>query len=449
MPSLPRVILGSSVTALHGAWLCVFAGLVLSMLGIYAIDLGTVDAPANPGEFITMSGLVLRQTIFLVIGLFAAALIALPHYRWLRIGSWILFFSLLGLLVFLLIPFVPTSIVHPRNGARAWIELGPIDFQPGELAKVAFVLVIADYLRFRENHRTLFGLIPPAVIAFVPALLIALQPDLGMATLFAPAIFAMLLAAGARLRHMVAVVGAAFCGVAIVVVLAIALPMGSVPLLKSHQQLRIVGLYSMIVDPDGTGRNLGPRSSVAGTTSTEDMTFQARVSKRMVGAGGWAGLTDAQTRALHKYNELPERHNDMILSVIMTRFGMIGGMVVLGLYGLWLFGAYITAATCRDAFGQLVVVGLTALIVTQTIINVGMVLGILPIIGLTLPFVSYGGTSMVTVWLITGVVFSVAMRRLGATNMSRPAFEFDDSAPSFGEPRPQPKIVPMGPRRRG
>jgi cell division protein FtsW (lipid II flippase) len=452
-----RFIFGGSFTAWHGAWLCVFAGFALSVLGIYAIDLGTVDSPAHPGEFVTMSGLVLRQTIFLIIGLFAAALIATPHYRWLRIGSWVLFFGMVFLLVFLLIPFVPTSIVHPRNGARAWIELGPIDFQPGELAKVAFVLVIADYLRFRANHRTLVGLIPPAVIAFVPALLIAMQPDLGMATLFAPAIFAMLLAAGARIRHMIAVVSVASCGVILVVTLAIALPMGSVPLLKVHQQARIVGLFHMLMDPDGSkggGTNTSNRvtstfaAQSAFSSTTEDMTFQARVSKRMAASGGASGLTDSQTRSLHKYNELPERHNDMILSVVMTRFGLFGGVMVVGLYGLWLLGAYITAATCKDAFGQLVVVGLSAILFAQTFINVGMVLGILPIIGLTLPFVSYGGTSMVTVWVMTGIIFSVGMRRLAPTGMGRPAFEFDEN-PTYGEKRPSPKIVPAGPRRRG
>ena len=449
MTSPSRFIFGASFTARHGAWLCVLSGLVLSVLGIYAIDLGTVDAPAHPGEYVTMSGLVLRQTVFLVIGLFAAAMIAMPHYRWLRIGSWVVFFGMVFLLVFLLIPFVPASIVHARNGARAWIELGPIDFQPSELAKVAFVLVIADYLRFRENHRTLKGLIPPAVIAFVPALLIAMQPDLGMATLFAPAIFAMLLVAGARLRHMVAVVSVASCAVALVVTVAIWAPMGSVPLLRPHQQARLVGLYHML-----TASTSGAGSSSSTSASTDDMTFQARVSQRLAAAGRAEGLSDSQTRVLHKYNELPERHNDMILSVVMTRFGLWGGLAVVGLYGLWLLGAYITAALCKDPFGQLLVVGLSAILFAQTFINVGMVLGILPIIGLTLPFVSYGGTSMVTVWLMTGMIFSVAMRRLAPTSMGKPAFEFDDT-PVFGEGsvggggRRHPRTWPMGPRRGG
>lgn len=419
---------GHTFNPWHGAWLCVLGGLGLSLLGIYAIDLAVADTPPPPGEPVTMAGLVLRQTIFLFVGLVAAVVVAIPHYRWVRVFAWPLMWAMIALLIFLLIPFVPAAIVHPRNGARSWIELGPIDFQPGELAKVAFVLVIADYLRFRQNHRTLPGLIPPAVIAFVPAALIALQPDLGMAMLFAPALFGMLLVAGAKVRHLAMVV----------LIAALAAP-ASYPFLKPHQRARIDGLIQMV-----WGDTTKPGASAV---VTNDSTFQPRVAKMLTGAGGLEGLPDAKTRVLHKYNALPERHNDMILAVIMTRFGLIGGLAVLGMYALWFLGAYITAATCKDAFGQLVVVGLTAIIVAQTFINVGMVVGILPITGLTLPFVSYGGTSMVTVWIVTGLVFSIGMRRAVVSSMAPPSFEFKDEPPTYGEPRPQPKIVPS--RRRG
>ncbi|HVU64576.1 MAG TPA: FtsW/RodA/SpoVE family cell cycle protein [Phycisphaerales bacterium] len=417
---------GRTFNPWHGAWLCVLGGLGLSLLGIYAIDVAVADAPPLPGEPVTMAGLVLRQTIFLLVGLVAAVVVAIPHYRWVRVFAWPLMWAMIALLIFLLIPFIPASIVHPRNGARSWIELGPIDFQPGELAKVAFVLVMADYLRFRQNHRTIPGLIPPAVIAFIPAALIALQPDLGMALLFAPAIFAMLLVAGAKIRHM-----------ALVVVIAMLAAPASYPLLKPHQRARIDGMIQMV---------WGSAEKSAAAASS-DSTFQARVARMLAGAGELEGVPDAKARVLHKYNALPERHNDMILSVIMTRFGLYGGLAVLGLYGLWFLGAYITAATCKDAFGQLVVVGLTAILFAQTFINVGMVVGILPITGLTLPFISYGGTSLVTVWVVTGLVFSIAMRRAVISSMAPPSFEFKDEKPTYGEPRPQPKIVPS--RRRG
>ena len=422
LAALRKTIFGVDFTPWHAAWLCVLGGTGLSLLGLYAIDLGTNELAPKSGEIITMSGLVLRQTIYLGVGLLAAGLIAAPHLRWIRFIAWPLMWILIGLLIFLLIPFVPTWLVHPRNGARAWIELGPIDFQPGELAKVAFVLVMADYLRYRQNHRTILGLIPPAAIAFIPAALITLQPDLGMALLFAPAIFAMLLAAGAKIKHMVAVVVIALCAIPV-----------SYLFMKPHQKARIDGMFAMVSDPKA---------------GAEGINYQPLTAQMLIGAGQVVGLPDAKTRTLQKYNALPERHNDMILSVIMTRFGLLGGLALLGLYGMWFLGAFLTAAMCKDPFGQLVVIGLTTLLFAQMFINIGMVIGILPIIGLTLPFVSYGGTSMVTVWLMTGIIFSVGTRRLGGAYwLSRPTFEFSDN-PSYGPAFPQPKFAPAAASRR-
>ena len=395
-PSLLKVIIGGELTMRHAAWLCVLAGLGLSLMGIYAIDLGS--GQQGRGGPITMDGLVLRQTLYLLVGLLAGGLIAFPHYRWIRWIAWPSMWLVLGLLVFLLLPFVPGSIVTPRNGARCWIDLGPVEFQPGEVAKVAFVLVMADYLRYRQNHRTMVGLIPPAVIAFVPAALITLQPDLGMALLFAPAIFAMLLTAGARMSHL-----------SVVVLVALLAAPAAYPLLKPHQKARIDGLISMIRDPKH---------------GADGINYQALTARTLAGAGEFAGVSDAKARALVKFNRLPERHNDMILAVILTRFGLVGGLVMLGLYALWFLGAYLSAALCKDAFGRLVIVGFMAILFAQTFVNVGMVLGIMPIVGLTLPFVSYGGSSMLTVWGMTGLIFSIAMRR--PSRLARPAFEFDE-----------------------
>lgn len=392
-PRWLRRIVGSELSMLHGAWLCVVAGVALSLIGIYAIDIGSRELAPSAET----SGIVVRQAIYLGIGLLAGALIVVPHPHYVRLIAWPLMALVLGMLVFLLLPFVPASIVAARNGARAWINLGPVDFQPSELAKIAFVLVLADYLRFRENHRTWFGLIPPALIAFIPAALITLEPDLGMAMLFAPAIFAMLLVAGAKMKHLAAVM----------VVALMAAPV-AYPLLKPHQKARIKGLIRMMEDP-----RLG----------ADDINYQSITAQTLTGAGGFWGTSDAKSRSLIKFNRLPERQNDMIFAVIVNRFGLVGGLVVLALYVVWFTGAYLTAATTKDAFGRLVVVGLTTIMGAQTFINVGMTLGILPIIGLTLPFVSSGGSSMLSVWLMTGLVFAVAARP--AARLARATFEFD------------------------
>jgi cell division protein FtsW (lipid II flippase) len=395
--SLVRRFVGSDFSPLTGAWLSFLAALALSLVGIYAIDVGSADGTDR--GFVTFSGVVLKQTVFLFIGMLGALVVALPHYRYVRLLAWPLTALVLALLVFLLLPFVPSSIVTPRNGARAWINLGPVDLQPAEIAKIAYVLVMADYLRFRENHRTVLGLIPPALITFVPVALITLQPDLGTALLFAPVIFAMLIAAGAKLKHLT-----------IVVLVAILAAPAAFPLLKPHQKARIIGLVRMVQDP------------LAGA---DDINYQSVTAQRLAGAGGVNGVSDHQSRALVRFNKLPERHNDMIFAVIMNRFGLVGALLVLTLYVVWFTGAYLTAAMCQDAFGRLLVVGFSGFILAQALVNIGMTIGMLPIIGLTLPFVSYGGSSMLSVWVMTGLVVGVGLRR--SKRFARPSFEFDDT----------------------
>ena len=384
-------------TVLHFGWLCVAAGLALSLLGVYAIDLGSHSGEVETAGR-TMSPLAFKQLVFLGVGLLAAAMAAAPDSKFLRLISWPSLAVSIGLLVLLLLPFVPAWLVTPRNGVRGWIDLGAFDLQPVEVAKIAFVLASAEYLRHRTNHRTLIGLLPPAFITFVPVSLIYLQPDLGAALLFIPAIFAILVASGARLKHMAMVV----------LIGLMAAPM-SYPLLHEYQKQRIIGLIQQF-----RGVHSG----------ADDINYQAYTAQTVAGSGGFSGYNDAKARAIVKYASLPERHNDMIFAVILSRFGFIGGMVVIGLYLLWLLGAMLTAAICKDPFGRLVVVGLSMLVAVTAIVNMGMVLGVLPIVGLTLPFVSYGGSSMVSVWLMTGLIFGIAMRR--APRLVRPAFEFND-----------------------
>ncbi len=157
----------------------------------------------------------------------------------------------------------------------------------------------------------------------------------------------------------------------------------------------------------------------------DDINYQSVTAQRLAGAGGMNGVSDHQSRALVRFNKLPERHNDMIFAVIMNRFGLAGGLLVLALYVVWFTGAYLTAAMCQDAFGRLLVVGFSGFILAQALVNIGMTIGMLPIIGLTLPFVSYGGSSMLSVWVMTGMVLGVGLRR--SKRFARPSFEFDDT----------------------
>jgi cell division protein FtsW (lipid II flippase) len=392
-------ITGSELTLGHFAWLSVIAALLLSGLGVYTIDVATsIDGAGGAAGAEGMSGTAMKQLVFMAVGVLACVAVAFPHYRLIRLIAWPSMWVVLALLVFLLLPFVPSWLVTPRNGARAWIDVGPIDFQPGEVAKIAFVLVLADYFRYRKNHRTILGLVPPALITLVPVALITLEPDLGTALLFVPCLFAMLVAAGARLKHL-----------GVIVLMGILAGPMAYPMLKPHQKERIVGLINMVQgNPEGA----------------DDINYQSLTAVRLAGAGQIDGMNETKSRAVVHFNHLPERHNDMIFAVIVNRFGLLGGLAVLGLYLLYFLGALLTAATCKDPFGRLVVVGVTVILAAQMFINVGMNLALLPIIGLTLPFVSYGGSSMLTVWVMTGLIVNIAMRP--PARLWRPTFEFDD-----------------------
>ncbi len=384
-----------AIKVVNYGWITIFASLMLTLIGIYAIDLG-INPDASMDQF--LRSIAFKQLVFLVIGLIACVVIALPHYKLVSSFAWLLFFVCLGLLVFLLIPGIPKSIVTPRNGARSWINLGFTDFQPSELMKIAFVLAVAQYMRFRSEHRRFKGLIVPGVIAAVPVALITVQPDLGTASLFIPALFAMLIAAGAKLRHLSLIV---LCA-------AMAAPIGY-QFMKPHQKSRIDGLIKQF----------------QGDTSTEfDINFQASRAQRLIGAGQAIGMSDETTRAMVRYNALPERENDMIFAVVVARFGFVGGFVLLVLYAIWVGGAFVVAASCREPMGRLIAVGIPAFIATQVVINVGMNIGVVPIIGITLPFLSAGGSSLMTSWLMTGLIVNVALHR--PKPPYRSSFEYDD-----------------------
>lgn len=409
-----RDTIRNSLRLVNASWLCVIAGVGLTLIGVYSIDVAQ-----NVAGSADLASEAWKQVVFATIGMLAATVIALPHYRLLSLLAWPAMIVVLGLLVFLLLPFVPTAIVTPRNGTRGWINLGVADFQPSELAKIAYVFVVARYLRFRTQHRQFFGLVIPGLLTIPPVALITLQPDLGTASLFIPSLFAILIAAGARLRHL-----------AIIVLCAALAAPAAYPLLQPHQKVRIEGLVRQIQ---------GDRSSA------QDINFQSFAAQTLIGAGQVEGVSDPAARALVYYNRLPERHNDMIFSVVVNRFGLVGAIVVLTLYLTWIAGALLVAASCREPFGRLLAVGLTGFIAAQMVINIGMNIGLVPIIGITLPFLSYGGSSMLTVWLMTGLIANVAVHR--PRPPYRDSFEYaDDDEDLFYATRPYGRSIGFGGR---
>ena len=369
------------------AWLCVIAAVALSVLGILAIDT-------------TRPALAVRQIAHLCVALVGATAVALPHYRWVERAILPLIILGLGLLVFVLIPWVPDVIVSPRNGARRWINLGVTDFQPSELAKIAYILGVAKYLRVKQNYRTFIGVLRPLAMSFVPMGLVLFEPNLGMTMLFLPILFAMLIAAGAKVKHIL-----------IIIALGSSMAPLSYAILLPHQRGRI---DAMIAQVRGDPRH------------EQDIGYQGARAMTLVGAGGMLGVGSEKAANLIKFNTLPEEHNDMVFAVIACRWGLLGAIVTWGLFGMFALGGLLTAGLCKDPFGRLVTVGIIAALFAQMAINTGMTIGLLPITGLPLPLVSYGGSSMVATWLMVGLVFNIALRR--SKYLARQSFEFDNIA---------------------
>ncbi len=376
----------------HPGWWGLTAALALVVIGILAID--TV-APSMARA---------QGARWLPIALVVMAVCLLPHPRVLGRMSYAIAIAAFALLVVLLLPFMPREIVPVIHGARRWIDLQFMLAQPSELAKVALVLALAWYLRYRESYRTLRGLLVPWLFVMVPLALVVKQPDLGTAMVFLPTVAAMLVAAGAKLRHLIALasVGVAVIGVNVALV-AFDAPQ-SLRVLRPHQEARIAAM-------------LWPERH------RDRGAYQQTVATMLVGAGGVTGLGEARSRTLLRFNHLPEAHNDMIFAVIANRWGLAGCGVVIGLY-VMLVGSFCTVAgRSRDPYAKLVCVGFAAMIFTQATIHMGITVGLLPVTGLTLPMVSYGGSSLVATFVMVGLVMNFGSRR--PTPLARPSFEFD------------------------
>ena len=374
-------------------WLCVIAAAALSALGVFAIGttIGTTTGIDEPDY-------AMRHLTHTAIGIVAALLVAVPHYRWIQRASYPLLAVIVGLLIFVLVPWVPQEIVRPRNGARRWINLGLTDFQPSELAKIAYVLSLASYLRFRSNYRRLPGLLLPLALTFLPLGLVLVEPDLGTAMLFLPTFLAMLIAAGARLKH-----------IALVILLGLSLAPTMYPLLEDHQKDRVKAMVAQMTGDTRYELGIG---------------YQGARARTLVGAGGVTGVGRQHAADLLNYNKLPFDHNDMIFAVVCCRWGLLGGLATWALFGLLGLGGALAAAHCKDPFGRLVAVGIVTILFAQMIINTGMTIGVLPITGMTLPFVSYGGSSVISAWLMIGLLVNIAMRR--SRYMAREAFDFGE-----------------------
>jgi cell division protein FtsW (lipid II flippase) len=384
------------------AWGVVLPAVALTMMGLYSIS------AAKP-EYAK------KQLFFLAVGLGVFVAVSLPQYR--RLARW----AYLGLAVCLVLLAI-TMFMPARNGARRWIFLAGWQLQPSELTKLAFIVAMAEYLRFRENHRTFFGLAAPFALTLLPMGMILIEPDLGTSLLFPPTLFAMLFAAGARRKHLIG----------IVVMGVLALPLFWT-VMRDYQRMRVAVLLRQL--PDGVREKVRttfrlPDDHLLFGAGGMDYRFRTGdghhlvVSLETLREGEVFGVDDDDPAVRSGLNRLPENHTDFIFAVWGRQTGFVGSLLLLGTFlTLVYFGLGVAMGT-PDPFGRLLAIGITTILAVQALVNVGMIVGLMPITGITLPFVSYGGTSLLSSYAALGLLVNVSRRR--PFLLSRAAFEFGE-----------------------
>jgi rod shape determining protein RodA len=354
----------------HFEWLLPLLAITVSGLGLVAV----YSATHQPGET-GLPPLCARQAAWLAGGVVGLVLALTFDYRRLDRSAWIVYG--LVLLALLAVPVIGQI----GGGSRRWIRVGPLSFQPSEFMKVAIVVLLAHHFaRARGAVHGLGTAVVPIVAAAVPAAAIMAQPDLGSATLLLIVMATMLVLGGVRLRWLAAMASP-------IVVLAPVLWHH----LKPYQQRRISTFLDPDQDPLGAGYHI----------------IQSKIA---VGSGMVWGKGFLQGTQNH-LNFLPEQHTDFIFSVFAEEWGFAGGATLVALYLAFVIRGLIVAQRARDRFGALLSLGVVTIVFWQAVINIGMVTGMLPVVGIPLPFFSYGGSSLFSLLVGIGLVMNVSMRR--------------------------------------
>jgi len=355
--------------------LTTYAGL-LAAIGLVMAYTNSVEDGKLTLETQTIFTRALMWTALAVIAFVVATAF---DYRWLKTLSWPLYVFQLGLLVLTL------GIGAGVGGAARWIAIGPLTFQFSELAKILMIIVLANYLAARQGKLDSLGSILGACLLVGPPLiLVMLQPDLGTSLVFAAILAGMLWMSGASLKWLFILAAG----------LIALVPLAWTYILRDYQKQRLLSFLDTNPDIKGAGYQL----------------YQAQIA---VGSGGWMGkgLTNG-TQGQGDF--LPVGTTDFVLAGLAEELGFIGVLVVFTLFFLLLWRILVAGWRSRDAFGSLFAAGMASMILFQLIVNAGMVMGIMPITGIPLPFVTHGGASLVSMALGLGIIQSINVRQTRA-----------------------------------
>lgn len=352
---------------------CVLAVCVLGCLMVFSSTRGS-----DPTAFDTT--LVAKQALFMGVGIVLMALVALVDYR--RYREWAP--AAYGVVLLLLV-MVVSGLGSESKGSQAWFQLGPFQLQPSEPAKIVVIVMLASLLEQFNQELNVQRLIMVLAVPGLPMALIMLQPDLGTALVFVAITMGMLLIGGVQVRHIAALTLLGIVGVGIVL---------NSGMLQEYQKCRFTSF-------------LETESRVC---IERDASYNQDQAKVAIGSGGWLGAglgQGTQTRL----GIVPEQHTDFIFTAVGEELGFVGSGTLLALLGLMAWRIWRAAQLARDPLGTLICVGVLSLFVFQVFENVGMTMGIMPVTGIPLPFMSYGGSSTLTAFVAMGLVMNVHMRR--------------------------------------
>ena len=361
----PEMTLGQKLAAVN--WLMVLLIVAIASVG-FAMLYSAANGSVTPWAY--------RQAIRFGVGFVVMLTVAMVDVRfWMR-GAYLIYAGVLLLL------FAVEVMGEIGMGAQRWIDLGLFQLQPSELMKISLVLALARYfhgLTWDEVGNPL-NLIPPLLMIGMPVVLVLRQPDLGTALMILMGAGATFFLAGVRIWKFLTLIGIALAAV----------PIGW-QFMRTYQQQRILTFLNPESDPLGSG-------------------YHITQSKIALGSGGLFGKGFLEGSQSH-LNFLPEKQTDFIFTMLAEEFGMVGALGLIGLYVLVIAYGFAIAIRSRSQFGRLVALGVTTTLFLYLFINVAMVMGLIPVVGVPLPMISYGGTAMLTIMLGLGMVLGVSVHR--------------------------------------
>ena len=372
--------------------------LILTAYGAIMVLSVTIHRELAPGSNPNLY--LIRQVLFAVAGIVILGIISFVDYRHFRaLAPFLYVATVVGLVVVL------TPLGDIQGGASRWINFGAFQAQPSELAKVAVIVVLAAYLSERKGDIRALDVLFCCFAVAIPCALIFLEPDLGTTMVFVAVTAGMLLVGGAKIRHFLSLIALGAVGIAVM------LQMG---VLHDYQMDRITAFLDPQPDVQSVGYNLvqAKIAIASGGVRGKGMELEPQDERRAF----WNlppenPPNEDVERTQTALDFVPEQHTDFIFTAVGEQLGFMGSATLLALFAFLIWRALRIAALSKDMFGTLLASGIAALWTFQLFVNIGMTMGIMPITGIPLPFISYGGSSLITNYVAVGILLNVHMRR--------------------------------------